>query len=368
MSSRSGTAVFWGGLTLLLVLVAVLAAGNTNNERLDPRGVSGEGAKALVELMEAFDADVELDVDLPTSSHAVAVLLSDGYGLTDGDTLEAWVRAGGTLLVTDPTSPLTPRLVDLGQADGADICDVAALRDVSVIVGATTAYRAPPDGDVCFGGAVAVDPLGEGTIVSLGGVAPLLNDQLDEGDNAIFAVSILAPNPGVRVAFLDSRRAQGPPDESLVDLIADPVWVLLAQLAVGFVLLAWWQARRLGAPVSEPVIVQIEGSELAAARGRLLQSTRQPAGVAAELRTYTGRQLAARLGLPTEVSTEVLARRVGVLAGMAESDVVALLETRPIQTDDALHQLSVGLAGLRDAVIVADASVRTNSVAQGEPL
>ncbi|MFV2039662.1 MAG: DUF4350 domain-containing protein, partial [Acidimicrobiales bacterium] len=167
MNDRIGALAFWAGLVVVLVVVAVLAASGTNDEPLDPRSVSGDGAKALVDLMESFDAGVELGVDLPTPDHDVAVLLLDAYGLADRDALEAWVREGHTLVVADPGSPLTPRLDGLDPTADAEPCALAALQGVDLIVGATSGYRAPPDGEVCLGGAVAGDPLGRGTIVSL---------------------------------------------------------------------------------------------------------------------------------------------------------------------------------------------------------
>lgn len=349
MNGRTGSAAFWGGLAIVLVLVAVFVAGGSNQEPLDPRSTSDDGAKGLVDVVREFGGEVTLGVALPTAEDDVALLLADTYGRDDREAVEAWVRSGGRLFVADPRSPLTPRLAEDGPREAVGPCGVDALAAVRTIVGSTNRYRAPADGDLCADGAVAVDPLGDGVIVSLGMPDPLLNENFDAADNSVLAVSVLVPSVGTRLVVLEPRLPVGDAGEDLMDLIPRSLWVFLVQLGVGFLIIAWWQSRRLGAPVAEPELVAIEGSELAAARGRLLEGMRLPAAAAAELRADTRRQLVRRLGLAHDAPLDLLAQRVAHLAGVSEQEVMALLETRPISSDADLADLGQGLARLRRA-------------------
>lgn len=364
MSDRRGTVAFWGGGLLMVVLVAVLLAGGTNEEPLDPRSVAPDGAKALVDLLESFGTDVELGESLPAERHRAAVLLDDSYGVTDRERLERWVRDGGILLVADPFSSLTPRV--RGDAAGPPGCGEIALAGVSSLSGARSTFVPPDDGVSCFGGTVVVDPLGDGVIVGVGGPEPFLNDAIDDADNAVLAVAVLAPEPGSSVVFLEPALPVGVGGESLVDLISDPVWLLLIQAGVGFALFAWWRARRLGMPVPEPVEVRIEGSELAAARGRLLEGLRLPAAAAAEVRADTTRRLARRMGLPADAAIAVISERAAAAAGVDPSEAMALLGDRTVSTDPELLALSRGLADLRRAVLTP-ASSRTDLPTPPDP-
>ncbi len=351
MNGRGTTAAFWGAIAVGTVLLAVLAAGGTNEVPLDPRSVSDDGAKGLVDLLGSFDIDVRLGSAQPGPDTQVALLLSDTFSLAQRDMLELWVRDGGILVVADPLSPLTPRTRTLDSAAALEGCEVAAFADVGSVTGPDLAFRLPSDGQLCFADVLAIDPVGDGTILSLAGPRPLLNSHLDQADNAVLALRLLVPADGLTVAFLEPRLVAGPEAETLSDLIPDPLWVLLAQSVVAFLIYAWWRARRLGAPVPEPALVQIAGSELAAARGRLLENIRRPGSAAADLRSDTRRRLLRPLGLPSEAPTQLIAQRVAPLAQITPEEATALLETRPVMTDADLHDLSVGLANIRSSTV-----------------
>ena len=229
---------------------------------------------------------------------------------------------------------------------------MAALSAVEDIVGSTVRFDERDDATSCFGGVVVIDPVGAGYVVSIGGPDPLLNDRLSDGDNAVLAVALLAPRTGTEVAFLEPALPIGVGGESLRDLISDPVWVLAVQIGVGFFLLAWWRSRRLGAPVAEPIDVRIEGSELAVARGRLLEGLRQPSAAAAEIRADTFAQLSRRLGLPPGAPSELVAERVAGIGPVDKAEALALLKTRPVTNESELLAVAQGLAAMR--VVVFD--------------
>src|SRR5690606_20082343 len=84
-------------------------------------------------------------------------------------------------------------------------------------------------------------------------------------------------------------------------------------LIVVVVLLAWWQGRRLGPLVTEPLPVVVRASETVEGRGRLYRSRRARDRAAEALRTGAVQRLVSRLGLqtsatPSEVTLAVAAR------------------------------------------------------------
>lgn len=351
MSPKGVSAGFWLLLTLLVLLVGILLTTGTNELPLDPRSVADDGAKGLVDLIDSFGGDVELGVSVPAERHDVAILLRDDQGTEQRDAVESWVRSGGRLVVADPASPLTPRAV--AAAPTNESCTTVALGEVEELAGTSARYQQPADGTSCLNGTVTVDPVGDGFVVSLGGPEPLLNEYLDQADNSVLAVNLIAPRAGTRVAFLETTPVTGTETEELTDLVPRWVWVLLIQLGVAFILFAWWKARRLGAPVAEPVPVAIEGSELAIARGRLLQGIHRPEDAAVELRAATLHEIRQRLGLPPDAGSAVVASslcRVDATrtrGGFTHEEMLSILEGRRVTSDPDLHHLAVDLAALR---------------------
>src|SRR5690606_9398786 len=105
-----------------------------------------------------------------------ALLLSDELDEARRADLLAWVRAGGVLVVADPSSPLADR-----TRGGCP----EAVRDVEVL-------RISPNGAVergtdCFGGNVRSRRLGDGHVVSVGSPSVFINSVLARDDNAVLA-------------------------------------------------------------------------------------------------------------------------------------------------------------------------------------
>lgn len=351
---RAGAVGFWLLLALLLIGLSVFGGGGPNQRPLDPRSVSPDGAKALVDLLGEVGADVRLGDDQPDDSTDVALLLLDRYGTDGSATLSSWVRSGGRLVVADPFSTLAPdSLPTFEQTLTGPDCSVEALADVTTISSIDSRFDVDDvaGGVACFDGAVVVEVIGDGFVISVGGPGPFLNRNLAFDDNAVLAVALLAPTDDTRVSFLEPRFVSGVEEESISDLVRDPVWVLLFQSGVAFLIFAWFKARRLGAPVAEPVDVRIEGAELAAARGRLLEGLRQPEAAAGDVRWATRNVLRRRLGLPADVSNEVLADAVARHASVDAAEVRALLADRPVADDAALHGVAQGLGRLRAEVL-----------------
>lgn len=346
--------VTFGALLVLAVVVGTYlsAARRTEGPPLDPDSTATDGARALVALLDRFGSVEVLDT-VPTGDHATAVVLQDRFDRDAEAELRAWVADGGTLLVADRGSTLLSAVQD--EVDGTvDVaCDVpglAAVRTLDLDGGAALAAGGGGSCTTADGAAIVVEErIGSGRIVALGGPGPLTNAWLDEADNALLAVGVLVPEPGVRVAFLRPRLAVGTGERSLVDLVGTPVRAALAQLAVAFGIVVLWRARRLGRPVAEPQQVRIESAELTDAVGRLLARSRHPARAAAVLRDRARRDLSGPLGLPLDapasVVVDALAARTTLDPEEAHRATLA-----PVTTDDELVAVAALLARIREEI------------------
>jgi hypothetical protein len=373
------------GLLLLLLLVRP-----SGGRPLDPRSHEPDGTSALVALARGLDVEVDLDArsvdDLDDAD--VALVLQDGFDTDRRNDLRDWVDDGGTLVVVDPASSLTPFTnsfsgdfsdfddgsssggsgddvaPDEGGHDGldgvavdADTCDIDVLDDADTdeisVLGGTADYDVAPDADSCFGDGdeayIVVEDEGEGALVSLGGSGILLNATLDEADNAPVIAALIAPQPGMRLAVFDPYlRAGGPSGEgkSLNDLISPGVKRALVQLGLAFLVYAMWRARRLGRPVDEPQPVSVAGSELVSAVGGLLQRSGSPQHAADRLRDDLRRELVSRLGVPPNLPPHALIEVVAARTTIEAARLGAALGPSPVSSDGEL----LAVAQLIDAV------------------
>jgi hypothetical protein len=354
-----------GGVLALALLAAGYLGGRpgTDGPPLDPRSDGPLGTSALVSLLEELGADVDLSVGLPGASDDVALVLSDRLSDEQAVELDAWVRAGGTLVVTDPASPLTPPVagadLDLELDPGPiepGACSIPALEGIGQVDGGSAArYAVAAGDDLCFGdregGAFVVTRgWGDGDVVAVGGAAFATNELLDEEDNAVLAATLLAPREGMRVRVVEAPVPAGGGDRSLGDLVPTGVKRLLAQLAVAFGLYALWRAIRLGRPVPEDQPVDVASSELVAAIGRLLSRTRAPGAAAETMREELRRTLRTRLGVPVAVPPATLAEITAARTGASVDDVLRAVDDRPVTTDDELVAVARAVAAIHQEV------------------
>ncbi|MCU0268768.1 MAG: DUF4350 domain-containing protein [Acidimicrobiales bacterium] len=372
---RGYRGVVIGVVVVLAALVAAAVIGDTDEDTslpYDPTSTGSSGTKAFVELLERFDADVELTDEYPPRDADVAVAFLD---YTYGDEaqqrrLRGWVADGNTLVMADPSSTLTP-FAELELRTGFDevlergACDLDALDDVRTLdPGDHPVARFRPSGEAstCFtndlGSFVTVQAAGDGRIVAVGGPDVFTNGQLGEADNAVLAVSLLAPEPGTRVAVLGP-----PPFEELIDSgTGDPGalldramelrgGLLLVELLVAFGAYALWRGRRLGRPVAEPLPSQIAGSELVVAMGDLLHQTRSPDRAARLLRADLRRQLCERLGLPPDVVPQVIVETVTARTTLPPEVVAFAVTDVPVTSDTELVDLARRVDAVREEVL-----------------
>lgn len=350
----------------VLVIGLVSRNGRADGEPLDPRSTGELGARGLVLLLERYDTDVRLGGGLPPDG-ATAVVLRDQLNEDETERLEAWVRDGGTLVVADPLSSFSPAVggssTDLFDPESEDDellrprCGLPVVSGITRIrVSGAAPFRSRPGQVGCFpvrgGSYLAARSEGEGTVVALGGGGPFVNSQLDEEDNAVLAIALMAPAPGGVVTIVEPSVLGGGRKE-LRDLVPRRVKDGLWQLLIAFGLFALWKARRLGRPVLEPQPVQIAGSELVVAVGNLLQQGRRRESAATMMQSSLRRTMSDRLGVPTDAPVEAFASAASARAGVDRSTVEAALSPIAPADDAALVRLAQSVETLRNEVIHA---------------
>ncbi|WP_436793098.1 DUF4350 domain-containing protein [Actinospongicola halichondriae] len=353
----------WIGVIAVVVLGGAYFGSSRQNPGapLDPASTSPDGAKAVVELVGRLGGSIEVVEGVPASDVDVALVLEDRFPRDQADDIEGWVRRGGTLVVADPSSLFSPR-VGAGVIDVVSgRCAVEGLEDVATIdVGVSRRYQTPDESETCFaspsGEAFLVsEASGEGRIVSLGGPSVFTNDLLDEDDNAVLAGALLS-GEGRRAAFVRPVLA-GSGDQGLVDLIGTPVRAALAQLLVVFLVVVLWRARRLGRPVTEPQPVQIQGSELTNAVGRLLQNNRRPDRAAAILRDHARRDLSSLLGLPLDAPVDVVESTIAARTSLDDVEV-RRATSDPVTSDELLVEVAHLLNRIREELTHDRSAIR----------
>lgn len=361
--SRLRSAAPWVLLALGVVVLGIVVAPEEGpDEPFSPTSTGQLGAKALVDVLRELGAQVQLVDGAPDAGVETALLLDAGFDPEPPDELVDWIEAGGTLVVADPASSLAPEVADsveLGvvTASLARRCDLPALADVGRVTAPSgSVYELPTETDSCFprneGAWLTVSGLGEGTVVAVGGPITFTNTALGDIDNAVLAVALLAPDPAqARVALL---RPAAPPlpgegEDSLSDLVPDPVRLALWQLLGALVVTALWRARRLGRPVAERPPVEVPGSELVVAVGNLLQTRGARSHAAGLLRADARRVLGERLGLPRGASDEALADAAAARTGARRDDVLAALAASPVADEERLLAVAQSVERVRRA-------------------
>ena len=166
------------GFVALLVLAVLATAYLTAVRRtagppLDPASTAPDGARAVVELVDSL-ATMTVRDDVPDGSVDTALLLADHFDRDQAAAVEAWVRAGGTLVVADPSSTFTPPVAGAARDVVEVSCPQPALAAVRTLdVGDGFRYQPPPGSTGCArtgaSAVVVVRSLGAGTVVSVGG-------------------------------------------------------------------------------------------------------------------------------------------------------------------------------------------------------
>ncbi len=400
-------------VTALLVLAVaigmlLLVRARPEPGAFDPRSGRPDGTRALVLLLESQGVSVDVGTTVPRPGTATRVLIvADQLGDDQRADVVEFVEAGGVAVVADPRSTLHGATSDVATSDGdglgvgaivvtgaepggAGIGDDAAAAEANVPRGDCTIpalarlrgvfvpdgvlFPVGPDDVACFArpasgsdpahAFVILRPLGTGTVVGLGDNQVLTNAFIRYADNSGLGVALLAPTAdqvvvnGARsvTVVIGDRAAATPADlgsgeETLRDLVRPGVWMALTQLALAFVVLAAARGIRAGKVATEPVAVEIAGSEAVSARATVMQRAGHAARAGAVLRGDLHRELCERLALPRGAAIDAVAAAAASASASAKlvidrQAVIAVLTTE-VHDNASLLELSRRIAVLR---------------------
>jgi hypothetical protein len=353
----------WLWVAAILVALGVVSSSSGQGSALDPNGTGPTGAKAFVLLLRQYGAQVTIDQGVPGPGVGAAIVLSDQLDQARRAALGAWVRAGGFLVVADPTSQLQVGAAtqvgngltvhDLQPSGDCALPGLANIQQLSV--GPSLLLRVPRGeaATACYGYdtssgdhaffLVAVHA-GSGAVVGLGGAGLWTNARLDQLDNAVLAVDLLAPAGGGHVDVLVSAPGSG--RQGVFDLLSPRLKWALLELVVAFAVLVAWRGRRFGRPITESGPVQLAGSEIVSATGELMARSGNRDAAARQLRDAATARLGTALGLGPRARADVVADALAARSGIPAARTRALLDPVPLADDADLVRLAGALAAL----------------------
>jgi hypothetical protein len=354
-------------VVFIVILGAIIVAALSNQTRrgyLDPEGVNESGARAAVRLLESQGVAV-------TQARTVAVAAEAA-------------SAGGTLVVTTPDL-LRPEQVRQLRATGADLvliapevtvaefsdristngdarpdslepdCDLPEAERAGTARMGGVVYYAEAPAVSCYpvaGDATLVDDRIDdgGRLIVLGSAEPIMNRYLDDEGNAALVLGLLGRHPDLvwyRPTLEDFDAGQPTP---LTELMPDWVRAGAWQLAIAALLAAWWQGRRLGRIVPEPLPVVIRAAETTEGRARLYRRGRARDHAGATLRAAASDRLRSRLALPRDADPAATAEAVAARTSRSEAEVNRILFGPEPPDETSLVRLASDLDNLEQEV------------------
>lgn len=352
-------------IAMIAAILASVARGFYRDGELEPEAPTGQGSKAVVQVLEGMG--VEVDVDRHTADAAEALRSGRTVLVTDPGELgyaqlaaldEAKDDGGGRLVLVRPdavalsslTEEITPSsaLRESARLEaGADCGGLAQQSRVlelpgedEGIRGASALYRTSAAAEACFtaeGGALVAAHDG---VIVLGSADLLTNDGVGRADNSALVLNTLAADGALSWYLPSANDPMASSSQSLLSHLPDwggPVVLWLALVAV-IALVAL--GRRFGPVVIEPLPVTVRPQELVLGRARLLQRADAREAAAASLRSAASVRIADRLGLRHESSLDALLAALAPQTERSEQELRALLGPTPVPTDQDLVRLA----------------------------
>jgi hypothetical protein len=281
--------------------------------------------------------------------------------------------------------------------DFADAAGPAAVQRWRYDVGTYEAVR-------CYGDALVELRAVRATMTLVGAADPFRNDRADEHGNRVLARGLLGRAPTVIWLDLHEREAapdngsrqrtrpaepgdrgeeygedgsgrpgeeepqQAPDDESqegeqgegeaaqgggnpvtdspLARAFPPAVWATLVLLALAAIALAAASARRLGAPVAEPLPVRVRAAETVRGLGGLYRRAGARSTSLATLQTAARLRLAEHYGLPADVPADEVAERVAATVGQPVLEVRHVLSGGVEDSDEELARAATTVQNL----------------------
>lgn len=351
-------------LIALAVAAVVVAVIITPTQRsglpLDPTSADAAGTRALVEILDELDRDVDVVEPDGMGDAPVILLLVDQLTEAQRAALEQRVEAGARVVVTDPDSPLAPDVAGALSPLEPPLrraCDYDAVARIERVRPDGGAIFEVPDGaGGCFDSDDAawlvVQPRGRGEVVATGSPNFLINSQIGRADNAVLAVHLLAPDATGRTEVVEPvlRSDDDARTPTLGDLVPPAVRAALWQVLIGFLVLAAWRARRLGQPLEDHAPVKLASSDLTAAVGALLGRHEARAAALEHVSGATRRRLARRLDLPDTVDLDVLVEHIAARTSSDRESLARTLQPAAPGSDAALLQAVNALTDVERSV------------------
>lgn len=359
-------------LLIALVVVAMVAAllvsvarGLYRDGPLEPDAPTGQGSKAVVQVLEDLGADVDVDrhtADAADALRAGRPVLVTAPEQLNADQLTALAEArdegGARLVLVQPdfvalsylTSGISPSgaLRDGGRIEAGAGCDDLAHRARVLelpsaddgIRGAASLYRTSDGAQGCFtaeGGALIAEHDG---LTVLGSADLLTNDGIGRADNAALALNLLSADGELSWYVPSANDPMGTASQTPLGYLPDWAGPLLLWLVLVGIVALVALGRRFGPVVVEPLPVTVRPQELVLGRAQLLQRADARDDAARALRTATSSRLADRLGLRHESSLDGLLATLRSHVDRSEEQLRALLGPTPVTSDQDLVRLA----------------------------
>ncbi|MCB0991333.1 MAG: DUF4350 domain-containing protein [Acidimicrobiales bacterium] len=309
---------------LVLIVAAATFFGDADERRggppLDPQSTIDDGSAAAWILVEQTGRSIEIGEFDPGSATNVLVdpVALDQPGI---DRVQTYVESGGQVVLLDPDERLV-ELAGAGTLDDDLACDVEGFTDVdSLTTGVARAIASPAGAQSCFevadGWLVVSAPMGTGRLVAVGSSRPFMNQWLAADDNAAFVVGVVGLTEGpITVVATERFAAIGAGDLTLMELISPVAWSVVAMVLVVLAFYALTRSRRLGNPVDETDLVEIDATELTKATARLYERSKARSVGTTRMYSLLDDDLGRRWRIdPREAGAEAVATKVRALPG-----------------------------------------------------
>lgn len=355
-------------LIVLAMIAAVLVAaarGFYRDGPLEPDAPTGQGSRAVVQVLEDLGVDVDVDrhtADAVSALHEGRTVLITAPGDLSAEQLTALAEAReagqARLVLVQPDfvtlSYLTPLISPSGvlreggrvQA-GADCgglehrarqLELPAAADG--LRGAASLYRTADGAQGCFttdGGALVAQHDG---VIVLGSADLLTNDGIGRADNSALALNLLGADGRLSWYVPSANDPMGSSALTPMGYLPDWAGPLLLWLGLVAVVALVALGRRFGPVVLEPLPVTVRPQELVLGRARLLQRAGARDGAARALRAAAATRLADRLGLRHESSLDGLLAALRPHLDRSEEELRDLLGPTPMTSEQDLVRLA----------------------------
>ncbi|WP_305789414.1 DUF4350 domain-containing protein [Symbioplanes lichenis] len=384
-------------VTTTVIAHAVQQPDPTDASFLSPTSDAGDGARRLADGLTRLGVSVDVRTSSRDAVEAVgrapATIFVTTPGLVNPDTLTELTQLPSRVRVV-LVAPDGDQLDDAGLTVGVDGprwtaaapapgC-TADFAQAGPAAAARLRYDAAGYSPVsCYTGGVVEF----GGLTLVGAADPFRNDRTDEHGNAELALALLARAD--RLIWLDLHEREKPeppppaptedepePQETIPDdepAGPDPwddngqpappgpgeqpapqaggeegapnplrdgfppaLWATLALLALAAIALAAASARRLGAPVAEPLPAQVRAAETVRGLGGLYRRARARSTSLGTVQAAARTRLIRHFGLPADTSVDVLAARVAAVTGRPEDEARHVLGGGAEDSDEEL--------------------------------